>query len=480
MNDDQEALLRQFEAAIKGMGVEDLRALTGALLSSGSSTDRVTYRARRPDPTSRRARRPRLAEPVVFRLRVDLVRATPPIWRRLDLRSDLTLDVVHQVLQDAFAWTDSHLHRFTLGTDAWDNDGEQFLCPYDVENQEDDESGVPEEQVRLDETLGEPGDVLHYVYDYGDDWELTLKLEDVRTATPDTPVGVCVGGRRGAPPEDCGSLRDADGLAEVLDDPAYFDPADVNAQLQRSYYPLSRLDLPAHLLQYIAMLEYDGDELGERLAAIDPTQRLTEAELGAALRPYQWFLDGAGDGGIPLTAAGYLRPADVEEVAPLIPAMEGWIGKANREDLTVPVAGFRESLTRPLGLLRKYKGALLLTRAGAAARRSPQALFAHLAARLVPDDTGFARDANLLVLAYAAVSTGNEIPRRQIAETLDSLGYQRSDGRPVDAYALRSFEGNALDVLLNVATPPFDRRTEHRISPAAAALAYAALTRSSA
>ncbi|MCA5894842.1 plasmid pRiA4b ORF-3 family protein [Isoptericola sp. NEAU-Y5] len=480
MNGDQEALLRQFETAIKDMGVEDLRALTGSLLSSGSSADRVTYRTRRPDPASRRSRRPRLPEPVVFRLRVDLVRAAPPIWRRLDVRSDLTLDVVHQVLQDAFAWTDSHLHRFTLGTDAWDNDGEQFLCPYDVEEQEDDESGVPEERVRLDETLDEPGDVLHYVYDYGDDWELVLKLEEVLPATAETPVAVCVGGRRGAPPEDCGSLRDADGLAEVLDDPAHFDPADVNTQLQRSYYPLRRLGLPAHLLQCIAMLEYDGDDLGERLVAIDPTRRLPEAELAAALRPYQWFLDRAGGGGIPLTAAGYLRPTDVEEVTPLIPAMAGWIGKANREDLTVPVADFRELLIRPLGLLRKYKGKLLLTRAGAAARRSPQALFDHLAARLVPDDDGFARDANLLVLAYAAVSAGNALPRRQIAETLDSLGYHRSDGRSVDVHALRNFEGNALDVLLNVATPPFDRRTEHRISPAAAALAYAALIRPSA
>ncbi|MBD8080397.1 hypothetical protein [Cellulosimicrobium arenosum] len=88
-----------------------------------------------------------------------------------------------------------------------------------------------------------------------------------------------------------------------------------------------------------------------------------------------------------------------------------------------------------------------------------------------------ARDANMLVLAYAAVSAGKDLPRRQIAETLDSLGYQHSDGRPVDAHALRGFEGNALDVLMNVAAPPFNRRTEHRTSPVAAALAYVALTR---
>ncbi|MEU2200576.1 plasmid pRiA4b ORF-3 family protein [Isoptericola sp. NPDC019482] len=474
MTDDQEKL-RQFEAAIKGMGLDDLRELTVQILAQVSTPG--SYRTRRPDAASRRGRHAPPPEPVMLRLRLDLQGATPPIWRRLDVRSDLPLDVVHQVLQDAFAWTDSHLHRFTLGTDAWDRDGEQFLCPYDVENAEDDEDGVPEEQVTLGETLGEPGDVLHYVYDYGDDWELALKLEKVFPATPDTPAAVCVTGRRAAPPEDCGSLRDADSLAEVLDDPARFDPAEVNTRLQRSHYALRSSGLLPHLLQLVAMLEHDGDDLGARLATVEPSLQVSDDDVAVALQAYRWFLDRAGDGGIPLTAAGYLRPADVEAVAPLIPTIEGWIGKANREDLTVPVAVLRESLLRPLGLLRKYKGKLLLTRAGATARRSPRALFDHLTAQLAPDDAGFERDADLLVLAYAAVSPGQELPRERIAEILSSLGYRHADGRAVDQYALRSYEGNALDILANVAAPPFTHRQEYQVTTVAAALAHAALTR---
>ena len=38
-----------------------------------------------------------------------------------------------------------------------------------------------------------------------------------------------------------------------------------------------------------------------------------------------------------------------------------WIGKQNREDLTVPIANLRESAMQ-LGLLRKYKGNLVLGR----------------------------------------------------------------------------------------------------------------------
>ena len=179
-------------------------------------------------PVARPAARPELRRPPLsgrrlLRVRGDLDGASPPIWRRLDLRSDLTLEVVHQVLQVAFDWTDSHLHRFSLGGRPFDPTAQLFLCPFDVdEGEEDDEGGIPAAEVRLDETLQELGDVLAYAYDYGDSWELTLRLEEVLPAREGTPPAVVVDGRRAAPPEDCGGLRDAafDTLANVTDRPA--------------------------------------------------------------------------------------------------------------------------------------------------------------------------------------------------------------------------------------------------------------------
>ncbi len=141
----------------------------------------------------------------------------------------MTLDVLHQVLQSAFDWSDSHLHRFALGGDAFDAHSELFLCPYDAEEGGDD--GTPASGVRLDETLAEPGDVLRYVYDYGDSWDLVIRLEQVRNLPAGTPVATCVDGRRAAPPEDCGGSRNAAELAEVLDDPTRFDLAEINRAL---------------------------------------------------------------------------------------------------------------------------------------------------------------------------------------------------------------------------------------------------------
>ena len=76
---------------------------------------------------------------------MDIDDADPPIWRRIDLRSDMTLDLLHQVLQVAFDWTDSHLHRFSLGGGGFDRHSQLFLCPYDFEENDfdDDDDGHP-------------------------------------------------------------------------------------------------------------------------------------------------------------------------------------------------------------------------------------------------------------------------------------------------------------------------------------------------
>jgi hypothetical protein len=50
-----------------------------------------------------------------LQLRAELRDISPAIWRRLVVPADATLDVVHQVLQIAFGWKDSHLHDFHVG-----------------------------------------------------------------------------------------------------------------------------------------------------------------------------------------------------------------------------------------------------------------------------------------------------------------------------------------------------------------------------
>jgi Plasmid pRiA4b ORF-3-like protein len=204
------------------MDLDDLKELAGQLLAFPS---RVPAK---PEPRPS-LQKPRRSAPALLRVRVDLEQAKPPIWRRLDVRSDIGLDVFHQVLQSAFGWADSHLHRFALGGSPFAHNSELFLCPYDVAEGDDD--GMPAKDVTLDETLSEPGDVLQYCYDYGDSWDLIIALESVLPLDESAPVAVCINGRRAAPPEDCGGLREAAELAEILEDPTHFDLEEINQAL---------------------------------------------------------------------------------------------------------------------------------------------------------------------------------------------------------------------------------------------------------
>jgi hypothetical protein len=466
--DDQAELLRRFEAAVSGMELSDLRRLAGDLRLIGGRTAR--------EQTRPELRRPPLDDVAIYRIRVDLDHAEPPIWRRLELRSDLPLDVVHQVLQVAFDWTDSHLHRFSLGGDPFDPAAQVFLCPYDVEEADDDDAGgVPASEVRLDETLHEPGDVLHYIYDYGDSWGLRLRLEAVLAASPDSPSAVAVAGRRAAPPEDSGGAVDAESLATVLDDPERFDLDELNATLRAPYFVLGEYGVDQRLVDVVNRLRHTrvGDDLARRMLTLvsEPTAPEHD-DMVAALAAYRWFLDRAKDGGIELTSAGYLKPTDVEAASAVVPAMGDWIGKNNREINTVPLLEFRESL-QSMGLLRKYKGTLLLTRAGAAAQRDPAKLWRHLADRIIPDKPGeFETVATLLFAAYAATAPDGPVPRGQVAAALSELGWRHRDGRPLEAYEI--YRLDVFHTLVNVAGPVRPRDRDW-ISAPAAALARAAL-----
>ena len=81
-------------------------------------------------------RRPRRLDVVTYVVRIDLKGTRPPLWRRLELASDLFLHDLHDVIQAAFGWTDSHLHRFGSGPEYYSRDTEYYLCPFDVEEGE--------------------------------------------------------------------------------------------------------------------------------------------------------------------------------------------------------------------------------------------------------------------------------------------------------------------------------------------------------
>lgn len=139
-------------------------------------------------------RRPPLGAPARFVLRLDLNDSHPLIGRRLAIRSDVTLDTVHRAIQVAFGWYDGHLYRFALGGTPFDSAAEAFVGALDIE---EGDPASPLDEVRLDETLQEQGDVHRYVYDYGDHWDLTITLEQIGELNDDV-IARCLDGDRAA------------------------------------------------------------------------------------------------------------------------------------------------------------------------------------------------------------------------------------------------------------------------------------------
>jgi hypothetical protein len=264
----------------------------------------------------------------------------------------------------------------------------------------------------------------------------------------------------------------------VVNDPADFDLDALNQALRAPYFVLREYGVDERLVDLVNRLRSTpiGDDLAARaLTLVSEPTRPSDEELVSALRAYVWFLDRAMDGGIELTSAGYLKPADVEAASLVVPAIGGWIGKKNRENHAAPLLDFRQSL-QSMGLLRKYKGLLLLTRAGASAQRDPRHLWDVLAGKLIPIKDGFDTDATLILLAYAGSCADTEVPLESLAEALTHLGWCNDDGRPPEAFDL--YRLPAFDTLANVSDKPADLGGRRRISPAAAALARAALRRS--
>ncbi|MEI4274100.1 hypothetical protein TEK04_20440 [Klenkia sp. LSe6-5] len=240
-----------------------------------------------------------------------------------------------------------------------------------------------------------------------------------------------------------------------------------DTQVQAVAATLDAIPRAAELSRRLANLPM-GRSLAAALAT--PVTEPADEEIIEATWAFQWFLDRAADGGLPLTSAGYLRPDDVLGAAAVVPAAAGWIGAKNREIQTVPVLVFRECLQH-LELLRRHKGSLLPTTRGTGARVHPRQLWAVLRESLVPAD-GFVRDASVLVLALAADPRQPGSSFDDVAACLDELGYRHGDGSPVGHREL--IELDVTTVLDNLGRPA--RRTRGQWHPSAAALARAALS----
>ena len=135
-----------------------------------------------------------------YQIKIVLEHIKPPIWRRLQVDSRITLADLHDAIQVSFGWLDMHLHQFA--------DRDKIIYREPDEDSFLPESGgivvVDEMAVLLSEVLKKEKDWLKYDYDFGDGWSHKIILEKIIPFKKNQFPVLCLKGVRACPPEDCG------------------------------------------------------------------------------------------------------------------------------------------------------------------------------------------------------------------------------------------------------------------------------------
>lgn len=167
------------------------------------------------DPSAvKRSRRRRADTATVHRLKIALRGSKPPIWRRLEMPSTITLARLHEIIQRAFGWYGYHLWVFETPSGEY---------------------GVPDPELghgsakakTLAQVARRKGAKIRYTYDFGDDWQHEVLVEEMASAEPGVTYPRCVTGRRACPPEDCGGIWGYASLLDTLADPDHDEHLDM-------------------------------------------------------------------------------------------------------------------------------------------------------------------------------------------------------------------------------------------------------------
>lgn len=146
----------------------------------------------------------------VARLHISLLEIRPPIWRRIEVPTSITLKQLHDVIQAVFGWQDYHLFEFDVA-------GRRYGIP-----DEEFDPGQPVREarnIRLAALIDRGVTKLDYTYDFGDDWQHRLEIESVQERPGESALPKLLDGARHGPPEDVGGPSGYEAFLEAVADP---------------------------------------------------------------------------------------------------------------------------------------------------------------------------------------------------------------------------------------------------------------------
>lgn len=144
-------------------------------------------------------------------LKITLDDVEPPVLRRIEVPMGIRLDRLHAVLQAALGWTNSHLWEIRARDTGWGP-----RDPYGGFG----EGPLDASKATLIDVVEDMGvKSLKYLYDFGDGWEHTVKIERVLEAEPGALYPRLVEATGRCPPEDIGGPPGYAEFLEAIADP---------------------------------------------------------------------------------------------------------------------------------------------------------------------------------------------------------------------------------------------------------------------
>ena len=149
--------------------------------------------------------------------------------RRVDVPSEIRLDRLHLVFQAALGWTNSHLYEIRAGDVGWGIvDPDWGDGPQDAT------------KTRLLDMIEDVGvKTLKYLYDFGDGWEHTVKIERIADAVSGLSYPVLLDATGRCPPEGVGGPGGYGALLEALADPDHERHDELTQWIGRPVDPLT-------------------------------------------------------------------------------------------------------------------------------------------------------------------------------------------------------------------------------------------------
>jgi len=155
------------------------------------------------------------------------------------VRGDMRLDRLHNVIQIAMGWTNSHLHQFVTGSRI----AATFYGTPDPEFANLGSQMLTEKRFTLAHIAPAAKSKFIYEYDFGDSWEHEIVAEKILPPDPAFKHPMCLAGANACPPEDCGGMGGYYSMLEALASPKHpehnevkqwiggdFDPQDFSSE----------------------------------------------------------------------------------------------------------------------------------------------------------------------------------------------------------------------------------------------------------